>query len=246
MVTILRLSLAAFICLVLAACAGVKPQGMAGVQYVASPNFDTRRPNLVVIHHTGGNELQYALRTLASPSSKVSAHYLIGRTGKIIQLVDERQRAWHAGVSSWRGQHDINSASIGIELDNNGNEPFAEAQIQALLALLNDLRARFKIPAANFVGHADVAPGRKVDPSAWFPWRSLARQGFGIWCFNPAPIAPAGFDLYAGLAAIGYDVHNPEAARQAFLLHFANGKVLGLQEQKALVHCLVQIQSGQN
>ncbi|WP_372704058.1 N-acetylmuramoyl-L-alanine amidase [Castellaniella sp.] len=228
------------ICAVLASCAGVPPRGLPGAPFIASPSFDERRPNLVVIHHTSNQDLRDSLRTLTSTARQVSAHYLISRDGRILQLVDERNRAWHAGVSWWNGQTDVNSASIGIELDNDGNEPFAAAQIQALLVLLADLKERYRIPTANFVGHADVAPGRKVDPSAWFPWDQLARKGFGLWCNGPLQDAPAGFDLDLALAALGYDPTRPQAARHAFLLHFWRGPEPGLREQNALAYCLLQ------
>jgi N-acetylmuramoyl-L-alanine amidase len=227
-------------CALLTSCTSVPPLGMAGVPFVPSPNFDQRRPNLVILHHTGDRTLEEAQRTLTSPARKVSAHYLIGRDGRIVQLVDERQRAWHAGLAWWDGLSDVNSASIGIELDNDGHEPFAEPQIQALLRLLADLRERYRIPVANFIGHSDVAPGRKVDPSAWFPWGRLARQGFGLWCDPPLPAAPAGFDLALAFDALGYDPSTPEATRQAFLLHYAHGATLEARQLKALAYCLVQ------
>jgi len=146
------------------------------------------------------------------PQREVSAHYLIARDGRIYYLVDELARAWHAGESAWGGNRDLNSASIGIELDNNGEEPYAEAQIAALLALLADLTARWSIPAANVLGHGDVAPGRKVDPGALFPWRRLAAAGFGLWCDPPYDPPPAGLDDASLLAALGYDVSVPWSA----------------------------------
>jgi N-acetylmuramoyl-L-alanine amidase len=106
----------------------------------------------------------------------VSAHYVIARDGTVYQLVDERARAWHAGDSLWGGMTDLNSASLGIELDNNGAEPFPDVQISALLALLTDLQQRYRIPARNFLGHADIAPKRKGDPSPYFPWQLLAQR----------------------------------------------------------------------
>ena len=164
-----------------------------------------------------------------------------GRDGKIFQLVPEHARAWHAGKSWWGGQTDINSASLGIELDNNGSEPFAEAQIVALLALLADIRQRHGIPAANFIAHADVAPGRKADPSIFFPWQRLAQQGFGLWCEAPLLPAPPGFDLPLALTAIGYDPATPEASRQAFRLHFVQDVLAPTEEEeKALAYCLLQ------
>ena len=204
-----------------------------------SPNFDARRANLVVLHHTSDDTLDEALSTLTSPERKVSAHYLIGRDGEIVQLVDEFDRAWHAGVSWWGGNTDVNSASIGIELDNNGEEPFAEAQIDALLALLADVMPRNGIPGANVIGHMDVAPGRKVDPSALFPWKRLAERGFGLWCEAPFPPAPEGFDLTLALAALGYSPLIPDASRRAFLLHYAAGnESLPPETEKALAYCL--------
>lgn len=229
------------IAILIAGCAPLKPDTTLPVALVKSSNFDQRRPNLVILHHTTDDTVDEALQTLTSPMREVSAHYLIARDGRIVQLVEENARAWHAGKSWWGGQTDINSASIGIELDNNGHEPFAEPQIMALLTLLDDLRKRYKIPAANFIGHADVAPGRKVDPSAFFPWPVLARYGFGLWCELPAPPAPAGFDLQLALTAIGYDPATPEASRRAFQLHFIHGDAaLPEEEEKALAYCLLQ------
>lgn len=225
----------------LAACSSLPPIGMPGARFVPSPNFNIRRPNLVIIHHTSDETLAETLRALTSPSSQVSAHYLIGRDGQIVQLVDERDRAWHAGVSWWGGFTDINSASIGIELDNNGHEPYADMQIEALLKLLADLRERYRIPMANYVGHADVAPGRKVDPSAWFPWERLAQQGFGLWCESSSLLpAPAGFDLSMALTALGYNPAKPDASQSAFLLHFAHDAHLDIEQQRALAACLLQ------
>lgn len=210
----------ALFCAALAGCAGTPVGSTLPRQWQASPNHDERRPNFVIIHHTTNDAAEQGLRTLTDPLSKVSAHYLIGRDGVLYQLVDERARAWHAGASYWGGNRDLNSASIGIELDNNGDEPFADAQIDALVALLQDLRARYAIPAANVLGHADVAPRRKADPSRHFPWRRLARQGFGLWCEPPYPPAPPGFDSLLALQAIGYDVARPDAAAAAFRLHY--------------------------
>jgi len=129
-------------------------------------------------------------------------------------------RAWHAGTAYWGGRADINSAAIGIELDNNGDEAFAGAQIVMLIALLDDLRERYKIPTANFLGHGDVAPRRKVDPSHLFPWQRLADRGFGLWCEAPAAAGPTGVDSATLLQAFGYDVSDLPAAISAFRRHF--------------------------
>ncbi len=233
--------LASIMLAMLAACAPLQPHTTLAVSRVASPNFDQRMPNLVIIHHTSDETLEEALNTLTSPERKVSSHYLIGRDGRIVQLVDENARAWHAGKSWWGGHTDINSASLGIELDNNGHEPFADAQIDALLALLMDVRQRYNIPAANFIGHADVAPTRKDDPGVLFPWKKLADQGFGLWCDAPLPPAPAGFDLNLALMAIGYDPATPEASRRAFRLHFIRGdQNPSAEDENALAFCLLQ------
>ena len=205
-----------------------------------SPNFDERRANHVILHYTSDDTAEQGLRTLTDPASKVSAHYLIARDGKIIALVDERARAWHAGVSYWGGNRDVNSSSIGIELDNSGREPFSAPLVDSLLALLGDLKERFSIPAANFLGHSDVAPRRKVDPGAQFPWRTLAARGFGLWCDPPYPVPPAAANATL-LAAFGYDTSNEAAAISAFKLHFVpDGDVRELTDgDRALLQCLI-------
>ncbi|MDR2636846.1 MAG: N-acetylmuramoyl-L-alanine amidase [Zoogloeaceae bacterium] len=185
----------------------------------ASPNFEERRANYVILHHTSNDDLARALATLTHPLRGVSSHYLIGRQGEILQLVAESRRAWHAGASWWGGQTDMNSASIGIELDNNGTEPFPPEQIDALLALLADIRQRHVIPRANFLAHGDIAPARKSDPSHFFPWARLAAQGFGLWCEAPPP-PPPDFDFFLALTAFGYDPREPRASLLAFRRHF--------------------------
>lgn len=206
-----------------------------------SVNFGVRRPNFVIIHHTSDDTAAASLRTLTDPVREVSSHYLIGRDGKLYYLVDELARAWHAGDSYWGGATDLNSASIGIELDNNGSEPFAEPMIETLLLLLEDLKTRYKIPAANFLGHGDIIPGRKVDPSRWFPWQRLADHGFGLWCEPPYPPAPTDTTDAFLLAAFGYDVSNITAAVAAFRRHFLgadNSSTLS-DSDRVLLHCLI-------
>jgi N-acetylmuramoyl-L-alanine amidase len=228
--------------LLLAACAPAPQRASIPTTWHGSPNFNERKPNYVLIHHTSDDSVEQALGTLSNPLRGVSAHYLIGRDGTIIQLVDERARAWHAGESRWGADTDLNSASLGIELDNNGREPFSEVQISALLNLLADIKERYRIPAANFLGHADVAPNRKTDPSAYFPWKLLADRGFGLWCDPPYAEPPKAFDATAALRALGYDTVNAAAAIRAFMLHYApreSSSALG-DHGRSLLNCLYQ------
>lgn len=150
-----------------------------------SPNFEERKngvkPSMIIVHYTGMKTAQEALERLCSPESKVSAHYVVDEDGSIYQLVLEDKRAWHAGVSNWQGETDINSHSIGIELVNPGHEfgyrPFPDAQIEALIALCHDIRERHEIEWV--LGHEDVAPDRKQDPGELFPWSRLEQAGIG-------------------------------------------------------------------
>jgi N-acetylmuramoyl-L-alanine amidase len=228
--------------LFVAACAPLPARTSLPVEPRPSPNFGERRPVFVILHHTSDSNAEQALRTLTSPVRQVSSHYLIGRDGRIYYLVDELARAWHAGESSWAGIRDLNSVSVGIELDNDGEEPFPDVQIDALLALLSDLKERYAIPTANFLGHGDVAPWRKTDPGRRFPWRRLAQHGFGLWCDPPYPPAPPGLDTWLLLGALGYDVSRPHAAVAAFKRHFVphDASEEMTEEDRALLHCLVQ------
>lgn len=225
-----------------AACAPTPERIGAPSTWLPSPNFNERRPSYVVLHHTTNDNVERALRTLTDPAREVSAHYVVARDGRVFQLVDERYRAWHAGRSQWGDDYDLNSSSIGIELDNNGDEPFPSAQIDALLRLLADITARYRMPPANVLAHADVAPGRKVDPSVWFPWRLLAEHGYGLWCDPPFPPAPEGFDPTLGLAAFGYDTSNLEAAIHSFKLHYVQTELSPVMtpEDSDRLYCLLQ------
>lgn len=177
-----------------------------------SPNWNERpegtAPNLVVLHYTGMPTAEAALSRLCDPAAQVSAHYLVDEDGRVVALVDEARRAWHAGVSFWQGRANLNDVSIGIELVNPGHEwgyrPFPEPQMQALLELLAGIAGRWPIPPGRFVAHSDIAPARKEDPGELFDWRRLAAAGFGLW---PAAIEPCPADpgsAHAALAAIGY------------------------------------------
>ena len=152
-----------------------------GPHWVGTTNFSLRKPNFVILHHTAQNSVDHTLKTFTLPRTSVSSHYVIGRDGEIYQMLSDYYRAWHAGSGSWGNNTDLNSSSIGIELDNNGYEPFSDAQIESLIELLEILKERHGIPAKNFIGHSDIAPTRKVDPNATFPWKRLAEEGFGLW-----------------------------------------------------------------
>jgi N-acetylmuramoyl-L-alanine amidase len=196
---------------------------LAAAQWTApSPNFDVRTPVLVIIHQTEENSCAQSLHTLTNPntSRKVSANYLVCRDGSVYKLVDEHYRAWQAGVSRWGSFHNINSISLGIELDNTGAEPFTGKQISSLLVILRSIKNRYHIPRGNFIAHADVAPTRRQDPSVYFPWKALAARGFGYWRDSVLPSVPCAFDYKTGLRLIGYDIRDTTAALVAFKRHF--------------------------
>jgi len=160
-----------------------------------SPNFGDRRdgqtPDLIVLHFTAMASAKAALDRLCDPAAEVSAHYLIGGDGCVFQMVQEDQRAWHAGAGEWRGRADVNSRSIGIELDNTGRHPFSEPQMAALEQLLTKIMARWSIPPEGVIGHSDMAPGRKSDPGLHFDWARLARQGMAAQGgTDPGPADP--------------------------------------------------------
>ena len=146
--------------------------------WIGTVNFDLRKPNFVIIHHTAQNGCPETLHTFTIPQSQVSAHYVICKDGTVHHMLNDYLRAWQAGLSKWGNNTDINSSSIGIELDNNGFEYFTDPQINSLLILLDTLKNKYKIPQENFIGHGDIAPGRKVDPNWRFPWKLLADHGF--------------------------------------------------------------------
>lgn len=209
--------------LALSACTPPGPQHVRSplAQWHPSPNHNARGPILVVLHFTSQHSVAESLHTLSTANSggPVSSHYLIGADGRIYQLVSEDRRAWHAGPGRWGTITDLNSASIGIELDNDGESPFAPAQFEALVALLEDVCARHGIPRRQVIGHADLAPDRKVDPGKFFPWKQLAERGFGVWP-EARGEPPAGFDPMAALRNFGYPMKDPEATIRAFHLRF--------------------------
>ena len=164
---------------------------------VLSPNHGARvgdrLPDMILLHYTGMPESQGALEWICSPQSKVSAHYYVFEDGRIIQMVPEALRAWHAGESFWANDTDINSCSIGIEIANPGHDhkypDFPARQIAAVTALCRSIIKRRLIPAERVLAHSDVAPGRKSDPGEKFPWRILHNSGVGHWV-EPLPIVP--------------------------------------------------------
>ncbi|RTY68194.1 N-acetylmuramoyl-L-alanine amidase [Flavobacterium sp. GSP27] len=201
-------------------------------KWIGTVNFNLRKPNFIIIHHTAQDSLQQTINTFTKTETQVSSHYVISDDGKVVQMLNDYLRAWHAGNGSWGKNTDINSASIGIELDNNGSEVFSESQINSLLALLTKLKKDYNIPAQNILGHADIAPTRKKDPSALFPWKILAEKGFGIWPDEFLQTAPFDFNVDQGLRIIGYDTKNISAAIIAFKLHYIQDEVTDVLDEK--------------
>ncbi|MBX3509507.1 MAG: N-acetylmuramoyl-L-alanine amidase [Parvibaculum sp.] len=160
-----------------------------------SPNFNERpegrRPDILLLHYTGMASAEAAVARLCDPAAKVSSHYLVDEAGRIIRMVPEHLRAWHAGVGHWAGESDINGCSIGIEIANGGHEfgspPYPDIQMRAVEALCRDILSRHPIAPRRVLGHSDIAPGRKADPGEWFDWARLARAGIGLWV-SPEPV----------------------------------------------------------
>jgi N-acetylmuramoyl-L-alanine amidase len=217
-----------------------------------SPNFDPRTtpPDTIVLHYTGMPTGEEAVERLRDPAAKVSAHYVVEEDGRIFRLVPEERRAWHAGVSFWKGVRDINTASVGIEIVNPGHEfgyrPFPDAQIASVIELVGDIRTRWTVDDDRIVGHSDVAPDRKDDPGELFPWKRLAEAGHGLWVEPPAaPGAPLSegeestgvFALQAGFTRLGYDCApsgkfdaHTKAVVTAFQRHWRQEKVDGIAD----------------
>ncbi|MBU2937496.1 MULTISPECIES: N-acetylmuramoyl-L-alanine amidase [Pacificibacter] len=168
---------------------------------------------MIVIHYTAMATGDAAVSRLCDPEFEVSAHYLIDIDGRIVRMVDETNRAWHAGAGQWGDVTDINSRSIGIELANCGLVPFAAAQMDALEALLHDITARHSITPERIIGHSDMAPKRKIDPGPRFDWRRLAVQGLSIWPETSAPRKVDNEAFFADLAVFGYSCETSAEAR---------------------------------
>ena len=188
--------------------------------FVGTVNMGIRKPNFVIIHHTAQDSLAQTIKTFTLKKTAVSSHYVVSRDGKVVQMVNDYLRAQHAGAGKWGNETDMNSASIGIEMDNNGTtDVWTDAQINSLCSLLATLKKKYSIPTANFIGHSDYAPGRKNDPKN-FPWKTLAQKGFGLWYDDVLELPPADFDTTAALRIIGYNVKNLPNAIEAFKIHF--------------------------
>lgn len=199
-----------------------------------SPNFDARNRSvdMAILHYTGMKTGAEALARLTDPAAKVSAHYLVEEDGAVYRLVEERCRAWHAGVSSWRGEGDINARSVGVEIVNPGHEwgyrDFPPAQIEAAIMLVGEICERWSIPPARVLGHSDIAPGRKEDPGELFPWAAFSRAGLAVGPYEGPPDADIPYaEALAALRAIGYEtadaapgVPAPAAAVLAFQRRF--------------------------
>lgn len=192
-----------------------------------SPNFGDRKgteaPSYIILHYTAMDTAQAAIERLCAPEHEVSAHYVVDAFGQVTQLVDDRQRAWHAGRSYWRGETDLNSHSIGIELANTGFQPFSMLQIDSLIKLLHAVMSRWRIPPQNVLGHSDISLGRKTDPGARFPWTQLTRAGCAIHSVaEPASSTlPVSWDEFLTQAKrFGYDVSQPEDVLAALRMRF--------------------------
>jgi len=212
------------------------PDSPIASAFLPSPNFgerrSPRRPDCIILHYTGMPTADGALALLRDPASEVSAHYLVREDGGVVQLVEEAKRAWHAGVGTWAGQNDLNSASIGIEIANPGHDggspPFPRQQIEAVIALCGDIAARWEMRPERILAHSDIAPARKRDPGENFPWDALASAGLGHWR-EPAPIV--GGPLFAA-ATEG----PPVRALQAMLALYGYGiEITGVYDRQTKI-----------
>jgi N-acetylmuramoyl-L-alanine amidase len=210
----------------------------ATAPWVGTTNFNLRKANYVILHHTAQNSCEQTLKTFTLPRTSVSSHYVICKDGTVYHMLNDHLRAWHGGISRWGNTTDINSSSIGIEIDNNGFDPFSEEQLSSLINILGHLKRSFAIPTANFIGHADIAPTRKNDPNVHFPWKRLADNGFGLWWSDTTQlVVPNDFNAIQALRIIGYDTRDSLAAIQAFKRKFVQedkSKVLTEADRKIL------------
>jgi len=235
-----------------------KTDSPVATEFIASPNHGERRrparPDAIILHYTGMPDGAGALRRLCNPASEVSAHYFVWEDGGVVQLVAEERRAWHAGKSFWKGERDLNSASIGVEIVNCGHEalpPYPQAQIDAVIALARDISQRWSIAPRRILAHSDIAPGRKRDPGEHFPWAALGRAGVGHWIEPAAPSeepifkhgeeSPPVRALQTMLALYGYGVelsgvydHQTRIVVAAFQRHFRPARVDGEADESTI------------
>ena len=236
------------------------PDSSIASDVIPSANFGDRnkgrQPDMILLHYTGMPDVEGAIAQLCTMGTEVSAHYIVLEDGRIVQCVPEAKRAWHAGVSSWSGEEDINSCSIGVEIINRGHDwgypDYPLRQIAAVIALCRGIMLRRKVPSHRVLAHSDVAPARKKDPGEKFPWHSLANSGVGHWV-QPAPIVRGDTlklgiiseevrDLQHALAKYGYGV--PITGKYdgptmevvtAFQRHFRPARVDGIADHSTLV-----------
>ena len=206
--------------------------------WVGTVNLNMRKPNIVVIHHTAQKSCDQTLKTFTLTRTQVSSHYVICKDGTVHHMLNDYLRAWHAGAGRWGNINDVNSSSIGIEIDNDGFEPFTEPQLSNLLVLLDTIKRKYGIPAANFIGHADIAPTRKNDPNVNFPWKRFADSGFGLWWTDTTGVeVPEHFNPIEAFRIIGYDVRDSSAVIQTFrrkYLQQEGSKMLMPEDRKVL------------
>ena len=206
---------------------------MAAVTTYQSPNFDERNcaVDMLILHYTDTRTTQEAIDILVSPERKVSAHYVLAEDGTLFSLVDESKRAWHAGVSYWRGRENLNACSIGIEIVNAGHlygyVPFTKAQYNVLIPLCQRIKAQYGLKDYNIIGHSDIAPDRKKDPGELFDWALLAANNIGLWSNNKQLSNIATKQL----TELGYREHN-EASITAFQRHWRQNKVNGIWDDE--------------
>ncbi|HXT06152.1 MAG TPA: N-acetylmuramoyl-L-alanine amidase [Roseiarcus sp.] len=235
------------------------PDSALVADVLPSPNHGERkrflRADSIILHYTGMATAEAAIALLRDPAAEVSSHYVVEESGRIVQLVPEARRAWHAGVSCWRGERDMNSASIGVEICNRGHDggspPFADRQIEAVVALCRDVTARCLLRPERVLAHSDIAPARKRDPGEAFPWAALGRAGIGHWVEADPPdgvalIArgqqgPPVRGLQSLLALYGYDIDpsgvydaRTQTVVAAFQRHFRPAKVDGAADHSTV------------
>ncbi|MDP1724080.1 MAG: N-acetylmuramoyl-L-alanine amidase [Alphaproteobacteria bacterium] len=217
---------------------------MSSIIKYPSPNFNERPKNaqisLIILHYTEMAPVQGAIDRLCDPEAKVSAHYLIEQNGQIYQLIEDKHRAWHAGISSWQGCEDVNNISIGIELDHPGHissAPYPKILMASLLKLIKFLCVKHKINKKQIWGHSDIAPDRKIDPGEFFDWQFLAQHGFGMW-FEEQDVNDLIMDKQQAivwLQQIGYEVDESQSLEnviKAFQRHFYQENITGALDLK--------------